>query len=198
MLRNTLIAAFVFCQAIAYGQQKESAARMPVEKINYEAIGSPMPAMLLVTNDTVADVKTKGRKHKKQEDFTLSPYRTKMYTDQHFNNNANLIVMMFNPTCGHCEDQTERFIKSIDLFKNSKLILMANLGMKGYLPNFATNHHIAQYANIITLGSDSTDFIKNTFLYQALPQINIYSADRKLLKTYTGTVPMDSLAQYIQ
>jgi thiol-disulfide isomerase/thioredoxin len=198
MLRNTLIAAFVFCQAIAYGQQKETAARIPVEKINYEAMGSPMPAMLLLTIDTVAEGKAKGKKHKQKDDFTISPYNTKMYDDQHFNNNANLIVMMFNPTCGHCEDQTERFIKDIALFKKSKLVLMANLGMKSYLPKFATDHHIAQYPNVMTLGVDSTDFIKNVFLYQALPQINIYSADRKLLKTYTGTVPMDSLAQYIQ
>ncbi len=198
MLRNTLIAAFLFCQAAAYGQQKESPARIPVEQINYEAMGAPMPAMLLLTNDTATAVKTKGRKHKKQDDFTLSPYNTKMYTEQHFDNKANLIVMMFNPTCGHCEDQADRFIKSIDLFKNSKLIFMANLGMKSYLPAFAANHHTAQYPNVITLGVDSTDFIKNTFLYQALPQINIYSADRKLLKTYTGNVSMDTLAQFIQ
>lgn len=198
MLRNTLIAAFLFCQAAAYGQQKETPARIPVAQINYEAMGSPMPAMLLVTNDTVSAEKTKARKHKKQAAFTISPYNTKMYDEQYFNNNANLIVMMFNPTCGHCEDQTDRFIKEIALFKKSKLVLMANLGMKSYLPAFATNHHIAQYPDVITLGVDSTDFIKNTFLYQALPQINIYSADRKLLKTYTGNVSMDTLAQFIQ
>lgn len=194
MLRNSLIAAFVFSQSLAYGQQKESKERIPVEKINYELMGSPMPSLLMVTLDTVAQ----DKKIKKHDDFTLSPYRTKMYTDRHFDNDANLIVMMFNPTCGHCEDQADRFVKNISMFKKTKLIFLANMGMKDHLPNFAANHHTAEYPNVITLGADSSDFIKNVFLYQALPQINIYSADRKLLKTYTGNVPMDTLAQFIQ
>ncbi len=46
------------------------------------------------------------------------------------------------------------------------------------------------------IGTDSSGFINNVFLYQSLPQINIYSPAHKLIKTYTGEVPIDSLKQY--
>lgn len=196
MLRKLLTATVLLAALHVSAQQKDA---KPVEKINYELIGSPMPSLLMVTFDTAIETDhKKHKKHKMHEDFMTSPYNTKMYTDGHFNNNANLIVMMFNPTCGHCENETDDLIKNIDLFRKTKVILLANSGMKSYMPNFIKNHKIQDYPNVITLGIDSTDFIKETFLYQALPQINIYSADRKLLKTYTGNVSIDTLKKYIQ
>lgn len=198
MLRKLLPAAFMLCQLTAIAQSKkvtDRVAEKPATPINYELVGSPMPGLLMITIDTPAQ---KQEKRIKKANYLMSPYSTKMFTQEHFDNGANLLVMMFNPTCGHCEDETEQLIKNIDRFKKTKIILLANLGMKSYLPNFNRTHRVADYSDVITVGVDSTDFIKNTFLYQALPQINIYSADRKLLKTYTGNVSIDTLMQYIQ
>jgi hypothetical protein len=51
---------------------------------------------------------------------------------------------------------------------------------------------------IMYVGTDSGDFLNNVFLYSQLPQINIYDKKRKLLKTFTGEVAIDSLKKYIQ
>ncbi len=66
-----------------------------------------------------------------------------------------------------------------------------------YLNDFATMMNLDNYPSLY-LGIDSTDFISSVFLYQSLPQINVYSSDRKLLKTYTGEVAIDTLKKYIQ
>jgi hypothetical protein len=57
--------------------------------------------------------------------------------------------------------------------------------------------HVQDYP-FIKAGLDSSGFINNVFLYQTLPQINIYNAERRLLKTYAGEVPMDTLKKYIE
>lgn len=202
MLKNILPLLLAFTTLAATAQQKNANQPKPVpkpeEKIDYERIGSPMPPLLLVTLDTFPPGKKQDKLIKRTPGLMRSPQNTKVYSDKYFDNNANLIVMMFNPTCGHCEDQADRFSGKIDSFGKTRLILLANQQMKVYLPNFIKNHHTTDHPAVMTVGYDSTDFIKNTFLYQALPQINIYSPDRKLIRTFSGNVQMDTLMQYMR
>ena len=206
MLRNILIASLLFCASVAGAQNKKTTTaaepKTAATPIDYQHPGAPMPHIMLVTLDTVKETGHKNRKRSRHKvadtaDYQLTSYGAKMYTDSHFDNGASLIVMMFNPTCGHCEHQADMIATNSELFKKTKVILLANQNMKAYLPDFIKNHHIADYP-IFTLGVDSADFIKETFLYQMLPQINIYSKEHKLVKTYTGSVSIDSLTQYAE
>ena len=118
-------------------------------------------------------------------------------TDKDLDNRGNLLVMMFNPTCSHCQDETVVLEKNIFLFKKTELVFLANPVMKAYLPDYVNMLHVGEYPSI-HVGIDSSDFINKVFLYQSLPQINIYDKHRKLVKIYNGEVAIDSLKQYIQ
>lgn len=144
------------------------------KKVNYKSIGKPLPPLRVVTMNG------------------------KVITNKDVDYHANLVVMLFNPTCEHCQDQTELLEKNIFLFKKSKLLMIAAPSMGPYLQNFITTYHTDQYPNTITVGLDSNHTIDNTFLYESLPQINIYNSDRKLIKIFTGNKPIDSLKRYIQ
>ncbi len=177
MLRKLLAIALVLCQYYTLAQQKGSVPQKAVATtVDYEHVGAPMPLMRVVTVDSNA----------------------KVFTHKSVDNGANLLVMMFNPQCGHCEDQAELLVKNIGVFKQSKLVMMVVPEMGIYLPNFIRSFRLNEYPEVIKVGVDSGGFIKNTFLYQALPQINIYNSDRRLIKTYCGGVSMDTLMQYIQ
>ena len=170
--------------------------------IDYHQMGAPLPPLRVITLDTIAQsVTDKGhKKHKRKHHHDEVPdsalVYTRIITDKNVPNKGNLFMMTFNPTCGHCEDQTEQFIKNMGLFKNSNLVMVTNPLMKGYLPDFIKNHHIRNYP-LMQVGVDSAGYINNTFLYGSLPQINIYDKNLKLLKTYQGEIVMDSLKQYI-
>jgi len=200
MLRQLIITTILLCcAASAIAQQKAVSA--PVAKIDYHQTGAPMPSILLYRVDTVK-IDTVGTKKKRRhanaaKKEPVTTIQQKIVTDKDLDNGANLFVMMFNPTCGHCEDQTQRFERSIDLFKKSKLVLMAKPNMQEYLPNFIKSFDI-KYFDKIMVGVDSGKFVDETFLYSALPQINIYDKDRKLIKAFAGEVLIDSLKQYIQ
>jgi thiol-disulfide isomerase/thioredoxin len=186
------------------------------QPIDYKAMGAPMPDLHLTVyidtskkdnpvpaakSDTIAQKSKTGRKKKKHPaienaDAPVAKAQKKYLTNEDFDNGANLMVMMFNPTCSHCEDETELLEKNIFVFKKTKIILLANQMMWEYIPNFAKSFHVSEYPTI-TIGSDSS-FINKVFLYQALPQINIYNTKRKLIKTFTGEVIIDSLRKYIE
>jgi protein-disulfide isomerase len=204
--------AFLFgCLLLASGasaqQQKTNATakttQNDAEKIDYKLVGSPMPKMrVLLFQDTAKRVaptaeaqptKRKGRKHKKETIAGSQVYLTEKDVD----NGANLFVMLFNPTCGHCQDMTKHIENNIGLFKKSNLVFIATPMMGQYLHDFTELTKSYEYPSI-KVGIDSSRFVDNAFLYQMLPQINIYDGDRKLLKIYTGDTPFDSLKKYIQ
>jgi len=144
-------------------------------EIDYEKTDAPMPTVRLVS-------------------YSGS---VKYITTELLKNDANLFIMMFKPGCSHCENETRMLEQHSALFKKSKLVLMTSPVQQEILPDFVHELHLADYASIY-VGIDSGDFISKAFLYQSLPQINIYNADRKLLKIFTGDVPIDSLEGYIQ
>ena len=127
MLQRIFIAALVICSFQAMGQQKAAPAKPADPKIDYKAVGAPMPDILVVTLDSVDIVSVPvndGKKHRRKNRMKdeVHPVKTNRVTNKDVDNGANLLVMMFNPTCGHCEDQTQKMEKDIALFKKTKWI----------------------------------------------------------------------------
>ena len=211
MLRKLLILVCLFCATDAIAQQKATPPSKTTEKtadadkIDYKLVGAPMPRFkVLLYKDTTAKKDTahiatestpRSRKKKLREEIKKEE---KIYlTDEDLDNGGNLFVMMFNPTCSHCQDEAAVLRNNIALFKTTQLVLLANPSMKQYMPDFVNMLHVMQYP-AMHIGIDSCGFIDNTFLYQMLPQINIYNKDRKLLKIYNGETSIDTLKKYIE
>ena len=151
----------------------------------YNSPGSPMPPFLINMQEPlqVVDASTK---------FTAKPL-----TDKNVKNDANLFVMLFNPTCDHCEDQTMMMEQNIGLFKKSNIVLICSKTNKQFLNNFLLITHKKDYPKI-NVGMDSTDFVQKTLLYSQMPQLNIYDHNRKLIKIFSGATPIDSFKMYIE
>ena len=180
MQRKVILALLLLCTLTAWAhkrQKKSSPVRQALitdaQAPDYRQIGSPMPPLRVVTGEKA------------------------VLTNETLKNDANLFVMMFNPTCEHCEDMTRALEQHIALFKQSKIVLMAAPMMMPYLEYFDKTTHYTQFPSI-NVGIDSSGFIDHTFNYQLLPQINIYDKDRKLIKWFSGQNTIDSLRPYIQ
>ena len=164
---------FVFAKKKKKETKQVKQAEVKVtDTIDYRKIGTPLPQVRFFTKEG------------------------KYITNESIKNDAHLIIMMFNPTCEHCEDQAMKFKENIFLFRKSNLVLVAASVMVPHLGFFINNTKIAEYPTI-QVSVDSSNFINKTFLYQPLPQINIYDKDRKLIRVFSGETPMDSLKQFI-
>lgn len=170
--------------------------------IDYKQIGSPMPELLfwsyIDTSTTKSNIPS-DKKKKKRSSVNVSALAKEMYeliNAEDLGKEGNLLVMMFNPTCSHCEEMASLLENNVEWFKNSRLVMLATPVMKPYVPDFADRHHVLKYP-VMKIGCDSSDFVQKTFLYQTLPQINIYNKERKLIKIYSGDVPADSLKKYL-
>jgi thioredoxin-related protein len=140
--------------------------------VNYKEIGAPLPEFKVVRLDGTKIVRKDAQY------------------------DGNLFIMFFNPTCGHCEEFTETLKKNIFLFKKTKVIMVAGSMMQPYLPDFIKKHELSKYPTL-TMGVDSSEMINKMYMYQSLPQLNIYNKERKLIKFFTGDIAIDSIRSYI-
>ena len=161
------------------------------DKSDFTKMGAALPKFRIVTLPQGTITKVNGKEVKKVV------VQKKNITDKDVKNNANLVVMVFNPVCGHCEDQTDSLTKHIRLFKKSKLVMIAAPSMGTYLEQFERNHHTNKYPTM-QIGLDSSALIRKLYLYKDMPQINIYNKERKLIRTFVGGATIDTLKRYIQ
>jgi len=140
--------------------------------VDYKTIGAPMPPIYFAMNDG-SKIRNKDLGKKK-----------------------NTLIMLFNPTCEHCQYQTNEFEKNMGMLKDVNFLLIAAPGMKEYFPTFESFTHVSKYPSL-RMGLDSCGYIEHVFTYTALPQINIYDKDNKLMKVFAGEVALDSLKQYL-
>lgn len=177
MLRKLLIVVCLLATVpIAFGQKKKKKSKEKEETaavITYKEIGSPMPPLRVV-----------------------SPQK-KVITQDDVANDANLLVMMFNPTCDHCIQTTQMLRDNLDRFEKTKIVLMAT---PNQIDNLGFFRSITEYNKFpkLQVGVDSAGFLDKTFLYQHLPQINIYDKHRKLIKVFTGDITIDSLKGLVE
>jgi thiol-disulfide isomerase/thioredoxin len=181
MLRKLLIITCLSTTVlVAYAEKKKKSKNETTQQqvaddtsTNYKVLGSPMPRIYAVTE--------KGQKIQSKD----------------MANDANLFVMLFNPTCEHCQDETRLIMKNMDMFKKSKILLLATDNMMSYLSFFDASTKVSTEPRI-PVAIDSANFINKTFTYDGLPQINIYNKERVLIKQFHGDQPMDSLARFIE
>lgn len=206
MLRKLLILLCLISASQAIAQNttvSKTTQKQDDAKIDYKEPGTPMPPLkILLYKDTSVKkdsnrADTQTFRHSRKKKHHEAVIQDKYLTDKDLDNGANLIVMMFNPTCSHCQDETAIIKHNISLFNKTQLVLLANPTMQQYLPDFVNLLHVMDYP-MMHVGIDSSDFINKVFLFKMLPQINIYDKNRKLLKIYNGEVAIDSLKEYIE
>jgi thiol-disulfide isomerase/thioredoxin len=157
----------------------------PFPSGDLSALGSIMPPFLVVTLDTI-----------KENGKVKKPLQFKQYTHNDVKKDGNLLVVIFNPLCDHCEHETEMLEQNLNSFVQSDLVMMVSPQFKDYLDGFNKKMHVSQFPTL-KVGVDSLGFIKKTILYDQLPQLNVYNKDRILIKTFTGQIPFDSIRNYV-
>lgn len=198
MLNKLLLITCLLGSQLAFAQNKNAVTTQPPSSQGQptppqEELGAALPPFIVITLPKAIEIKKTGPDGKPLVKMGAPKY----ITNKDVEYPANLFLMFFNPTCGHCEEMTIQLEKNIALFNKTKILMVASPVARPYLEMFEREQHTDQYKTIM-VGTDSLDLIGKLFLYKSLPQINIYDKERKLIKVFSGDTPIDSLKPYIQ
>ncbi len=181
MLRLFTATFLLFAGSCATAQKKVvdtrpkgASAFKDTAKTDYKVVGAPLPPFRVVTpqGKSITNANVPAGKH--------------------------FFLMIFNPTCDHCEDVTRKLELGYNRFDEGQILLTATAGMLPYMEFFGNTTKVFEYPKI-QVGVDSANLIDRIYTYGNLPQLNVYSPAGKLVKIFNGgETSMDSLAQYLK
>jgi hypothetical protein len=129
--------------------------------------------------------------------FVMEQANGKMLTNGILKKGAPVIVVIFSPQCDHCGKALDTLQSLSQSLKHTQLVLLTEAVHKPYLKDFLTKHGYDKDPLFKNAGIDKGNLISYIYTYGMLPQFNIYNAQHRLVKTFTGIFPMDSLKMFI-
>lgn len=109
-----------------------------------------------------------------------------------------VMMMIFHPLCEHCNYVIDSLKKYQPLFKNTQLVLVAEDRNKEYMKAFIDKAGIRDNVLFRNIGTEKGNLIYYLYTYEILPQVNFYDKNHKLVHSFTGKAPFDSLKMFIQ
>jgi len=117
------------------------------------------------------------------------------FTKKDFKKNSNVMIMLFNPDCDHCQHETEELIKNIDDFKNIQVV-MATMMPFNMMKAFYEKYELTKYNNIV-VGQDQNFFLIPFYSVRNLPFLAFYNKKGDFISILEGSVPIkNALAEF--
>lgn len=160
--------------ALAFGLKgfsfESSIAQTP---LNYRIVGAPLHPLKLIDRAGIE------------------------YTELDISEDHPFILILFNPTCGHCVDVASMIMDHKEELEDCTIMMMAGPEMEPYLKDFVAESKWEDGSNRF-LGVDGSGLTLETYNYNNVPQVNIYDSSKKCIKIFNGDISFDQLKAYIQ
>lgn len=159
--------SFIAIATISFAQKPNR------QLMNYQKTGAPIPPFVLE--------KTAGG----------------TMTNSELKKGKPVMLMIFSPQCDHCEHMIDSIKSWASKFKKTQLVLVAEDRNKQYMKGFITKTGIADDPMFQNIGTERGNLIPYLYTYKLLPQINFYNSHYKLVHSFTGLSPIDSIKMCI-
>jgi hypothetical protein len=141
-----------------------------------------------------------------QKDSTVAPYKrfpgfppislllpdgVTYYTKKDLPPAKPVILMLFNPSCSHCQEETKQITEHIDQFKNIHIVMCTPMPLDSMLA-FRERYKLANYKNIVVT-QDSKVMMPTYFMISNLPFMAFYSKRKELIGTHEGSITIEKM-----
>jgi thioredoxin-related protein len=122
----------------------------------------------------------------------LSDGVTSFNADQ-LDKNKPLMIVYFDPDCGHCKDFTKTIVKNIKQFDKTQIVMIAGTGNVHAVNKFATENGLNKYPSfkIGTEGMNRT--VMKFYRVEITPFTAVYNSSGKLIKYYREVPAINEL-----
>lgn len=103
-----------------------------------------------------------------------------------------LVLILFFTDCDHCQREAQEIEKNLDLFRE-KNILFISAEEPQVIQKFAVDYKLSSQPNVRFGRAESADVYMN-FGSIPTPAIYVYSADKRLIKSFKGETPVAEVA----
>lgn len=129
-------------------------------------------------------------------DFKLLALDSTIFTQTILKEKNTTVIMLFNPDCGHCQDQLNTLL-SIPAFTQKTQLVLTSTETLAKLKLFYEKNHLEKYPNIY-IGKDNKYFFGGYYQLKTIPLLAFYSAEKKLIFFNQGNVKKKQIIQALK
>jgi thioredoxin-related protein len=145
---------------------------------------------------------------KTQNDLDVPPYKrfptipplqllladsTTKYIKDNIPRNKQVLVMMFDPECSHCQHSAEEMYQHKDELKDIQIVL-ATIAPIYQMNSFMQKYKLAEMKNIVA-GKDIYFLLPPFFSMKSFPFLAMYNKKGDLIEGREGSFPIDKVIQ---
>lgn len=142
-----------------------------------------------------------------QQDTTLPAYKryptvpglqlfladSTKYTNENLPSKKQLLLMLFSPDCDHCQHEAEQIVANREALKDTHIIMTSSYPL-ARIREFGERYHLTEMNNVV-LTKDPYYVLLSFYAVKSLPYLALYDKNRKLIRTYQGSVGIEQLLQ---
>jgi len=102
------------------------------------------------------------------------------------------IIIYFGPECGHCTVFTKKMMDSIDLFKNTHILMVSSFDY-GKIKKFYEDNNLAS-CPFISCGKDENFFFISHYGIRSFPSAFVYNTKGRFVKKFEQEIEIKELA----
>jgi thiol-disulfide isomerase/thioredoxin len=129
-------------------------------------------------------------------DFTLVNTDSVAFNQSVLAKNKHTLVMLFNPECGHCQEQLSLLLATPDFLQQYQIVLTATETLEK-IKTFYQKNKLGSYAQVFA-GKDSKYFFGSFFRPKTIPVLAFYNAQKQLIYFSQGNVNKKLLTKILK
>ena len=114
-----------------------------------------------------------------------------VFTKKDLQKGKPVLLMIFSPDCGHCQNLIAEILKNIDQFKKTQIVMVTWLPYSDMM-SFYKTYKIADYPKI-TMAWDSKYFFLPYYHVQSFPKLIVYDKKGKFVKEFQGNMQIEEV-----
>jgi thiol-disulfide isomerase/thioredoxin len=107
-----------------------------------------------------------------------------------------VVIIYFNPECGHCQHEAEELAKNMDKFKKVFFVMAAYHDLQN-IQAFDTTYHLDKFSNIV-IGRDSKYFLPVFYKVRMTPFSAVYDKKGNLVKWFESGMTPEQLEEALK
>lgn len=169
------------------------AALLAQTKTKKKATPAKVKVKTTTTTNTPADPPPPYKKTLLIPSFELrNIVDSSLFTNANLDKTKRTIFIYFGPECGHCTVFAKKMMDSLDLFKNTQIIMVSSFAFDK-IKKFYEENNIAS-CPFITMGQDKDYFFISHYGIRQFPSAYVYNKAGKFVKAYTSEINIFELA----
>ncbi len=108
---------------------------------------------------------------------------------------GKVALMLFQPDCDHCQREAVQIREHLKAFKNYTIYFVTSVPLTE-IEQFASEYGLKDKKNVFFAYTDLQNIL-NIFGAVPTPSLYIYSSQKRLVKTFNGETPIESILPYV-